>query len=264
MSHKIIWVASYPRSGNTWIRFLLANLLCASCNNSQELSKIIPDVHDPSSNKESYQFNDIAFLKTHWTYEFVSSLNLETIGAIYIYRNPLDVIASHINYCLLADNITMKNTFIQEFIFNCGAPQWLGVQMGTWIENTEGWVFKEKKFPCLVLRYEDLRIDPHVAVKKICRFLGLNKDSREIEQAIKQSSFGKLRNMEEQELKSGMDGFFKSEHVTLKGSGYRFMYKGAIGSFKELLSSQQIKQVIERFGVNMEKLGYSGTAEDYL
>jgi hypothetical protein len=261
LNNKILWVASYPKSGNTWIRFLLANLLCGPINNSQQIDHIIPDMHHPI--EKYYAFEEVLHLKTHWKYDKISSLNFKTIGAIYIYRNPLDVIASHINYWGLTDDMSKKNLFIEQFINSYGAPKWIAFDAGTWIENIKSWVLQQKDFPYLILRYEDIQINPYEAVLKMCKFLCLDKKEPEISMAIKQSSFENLRSMEEKELSEHVNGFFLTVQDR-KDSQYRFINKGKIGNFRQLLSDEQIKRVVSRFSSIMEILGYSIEATDYI
>jgi len=257
LNNKIIWVASYPKSGNTWVRFLLANLLCGQIKTSENIEHIIPDIHKPLVNKKIYQFNDVIFLKTHWKYEKVESLKINTIGAIYIIRNPLDIIVSHLNYFRISDNVIEKNSFIEQFVNSCGAPQWINFQMGTWIENIESWAYRKNKFPCLIIRYEDLKTNPYVVVLNICNFLNLHKTETEVNQAIEQSSFQNLCVMEKQELKNSTNGFFLSEHQSMNDKEFRFMHKGVVGTFRQVLTKEQIKRSIDKFGGIMKKLGYT-------
>lgn len=254
--NKIIWVASYPKSGNTWVRFLLANLLSGPVTSSDQMEHIVPDIHTPLEGGYAH-YHGVLFFKTHWKYERVSSLNFDTMGAIYVFRNPLDVIASHINYLGLAEDEKKRNIFINNYIYLSGFPQWIECQFGTWIENIEGWVFQQKNFPCLILRYEDMKLNPLETVINICRFLGLEKTDSEMDQAMQCSSFENLGSMEEQELSSGSRGLFLTNYLSKqKASPTRFMNKGKIGNYKQLLSEGQIKLVLDRFGPVMEKLGY--------
>jgi hypothetical protein len=257
-NYKVIWIASYPKSGNTWVRFLLANLLCGPQSNSKEMEKIVCDIHKPlNTPNDIYKFGETVFFKTHWTFQKIASLNVETKGAVYIYRNPLDVISSHVNYFKLNHNDSMKNAFIEQFLNSCGAPQWLGFGMGTWIENIEGWVFYHKNFPCLILKYEELKFNTFDVVKKLCHFLSINKNDLEITRSIEQSSFENLRSMEERELAAKVTGFFHFVHQDNKEPFYRFMNKGKVGTYKDILSKEQIGRCVEKFGPTMQKLGYN-------
>lgn len=238
------------------MRFLLANLFSGPITCSQQVEDIIPDVHKYAIDRDVLQRNGVFFFKTHWKFDTVSSLPVATTGAIYIYRNPLDIIVSHINYFRFFHDSTKMHKFIEQFIDTGGAPIWLKFNMGTWIENIESWVFRPKNFPCLFLRYESLKTDTRDSVLRICNFLGIGKTNEEITAAIEGSSFGKLRTMEEEELRQGQQGFFQSEHEHKKDPGYRFMYKGSVGSYKQCLTKNQLNRAIEKFGSCMVKLGY--------
>jgi hypothetical protein len=257
MSNKIVWIASYPKSGNTWVRYLLANLLHGPIISSRQVEQVVPDINKTSTHYNVLPFGEIFFLKTHWKYEKILSTNYETAGAIYIFRNPLDIIASHVNYFMLAKNPKERNNFVDQFIRSEGFPRWETLGFGTWTENVEGWVFQKKTFPCIALKYENMIADCSDAVLRLCEFLRLNKNESEIKKAIELSSFINLRSMEESEVLSGSDGIFKYEHEHKKAAQFRFMHKGKTGKFRKLLSKVQIEKAIDKFGYTMKKLGYS-------
>lgn len=253
-----IWVASYPKSGNTWVRFLLSNLIFRPVTDSQSIEQMVPDIHRPQKDRKVYCFHDTIFVKTHWKYDSEIKAKYPTKGAIYIVRNPLDVIASHINYFGLKDASLQneRSAFVDTFIQNAGHPRWFHFNMGSWIENVQSWAFTKHGFPILVLRYEDLKSDPQASVRKMAQFLSLEKTQDEIDQAIHRSSFSSLKSLEEKELDKGKNGFFSTEHRHKNNSGYRFMNKGSVGSFKVLMSPKQIREAIDLFAPTMERLGY--------
>lgn len=89
----IVWIASYPKSGNTWLRFLIAHLAHGELERSGDLQARVPDAHkvrDWSASKVS----GAEFIKTHWLPRHLPK-QFTTAGLVYIARNPFDVIASN-------------------------------------------------------------------------------------------------------------------------------------------------------------------------
>ena len=80
---KILWIASYPKSGNTWIRFLIASLFSGSIERSIEVEHLIPDIH-VGINDTHLRDDRKTFVKTHWMHHPRLPLREDTIGAIYI------------------------------------------------------------------------------------------------------------------------------------------------------------------------------------
>ena len=104
--NKIMWLASYPKSGNTWLRFALAALMQPDFTKSAEVGAWIPDIHkSPFQLKYHPQLN-FAFAKTHFPFSPSLPHINETSGFIYIIRNPIDVLISNFNYILRTDNIS--------------------------------------------------------------------------------------------------------------------------------------------------------------
>jgi hypothetical protein len=123
---KIIWLASYPKSGNTWVRFIVANLICGNIESSDVVHRLVPDFHTGISWQHLMR-NGGLLLKTHLKYFKEMPLREDTIGVVYILRNPLDVIVSALNYSELRSGQKNKEqcqAFITEFIENGGLNEW--------------------------------------------------------------------------------------------------------------------------------------------
>src|SRR5437763_71582 len=111
---KCVWIASFPKSGNTWLRFIIADMLFHRSGDSQMLARIAPGIHRSRGTvviAEENTFKGLAFIKTH----FPGSAELDSVAAknLYISRNPLDVLASVLNfYAIPADRI---DAVIDEF-----------------------------------------------------------------------------------------------------------------------------------------------------
>jgi len=264
---KFVWIASYPRSGNTWVRFLLANLLYGPIKSTAQLQELVPDIHR-GVNGAQIHGNRKTLIKTHWRYIEDLPLREDTIGVIHIVRHPIDVLRSNLNYVLLRGNLAaqwrderereaFERRWIDDYIADGGYPRWREMGFGTWEQNVRSWARGTLPYPRLVLRYEDIRRDGAAAVTAICRFLGAEVGPAGIDAAIGRSSFEALRALEETELAESRPGiFFDPTHRASSASGLRFIS----GSKREPMTALQHERALRRFGPMMEELGYSGIA----
>ena len=127
---RIVWLASYPKSGNTWVRFIIAALVRGEIKSSAEVARQVPDIHDGIKGHHLLG-QHTTVVKTHWGWRADLPLREDTIGAICVVRNPLDVIESNQNYALLRSGDLRQTldepglqkrseTFVDDFIANGG------------------------------------------------------------------------------------------------------------------------------------------------
>jgi hypothetical protein len=178
-ANKDIYLASYPRSGNTWIRVLLGFLYFkdASINSLIDLQQYIPDEHYTGSTKYKKYKIDNAFqiVKTH------NQFNAKKYKkAIYMYRNPLDVAWSYYNF--LADTKAIDPTNVQLFVENFLDGK---IGFGCWEDNVRSWIGRKQ---VLVLAYEDIVKEPAENIKKICHFIGVLKSEDEVITAMNKAT----------------------------------------------------------------------------
>ncbi len=276
----IIWLASYPKSGNTWLRmFLRAYFLPKdkkfSINeegNDDYEAKAFPNIDLLRENEINYNKfeeivknwinlqiyinlnNKVNFLKTHNGnfningYPFTNSKN--TIGGIYIVRDPRDVVLSlsnHFNITYEQAFNNMNNMQNYEFYDKNLTNGFRNSIMGTWSSNYNSWRYYQEKKIHLV-RYEDMIKKPENTFLKILKYLNLflsfNIDESKIKKAIQDTSFQNLREMEN---KAG----FKE-----LGSGDKFFRKGIIGDWEQTLNPQMIRNIETNFQKEMRELDY--------
>ena len=200
-SPKIVnWIASYPKTGNTWVRFMLLNLIYGPQYTTKHLQTLIPDIHKPLDEARVSQDSPV-LVKTHFL--LTSSMPLFDMTARYIYivRNPMDTMVSNLNYLFAryaaakdpALNERVRKSYIEEFITAGGDQNWIKIGYGSWIEHARSWVRNDSGFPGLVLRYEDLLADPAVHLRRIADFIDIQKSSHDIETAVAHSTFGRMK-----------------------------------------------------------------------
>src|SRR5437764_10932356 len=164
------YVVSYPRSGNTWTRFLIANLVHPDKEISfTNIEKLIPDTSS-QSNKTLKGTPRPRIIKTH---EYFDHRYPKTI---YIVRDPRDVALSyydfHRRYMHIDDNVPLDR-FIEGFI----SGQLISAGWGTWAENVASWVYaREHSDRFLLLRYEDMLKETEAELKRIGVFMGIDPE----------------------------------------------------------------------------------------
>lgn len=188
---KIIWIASYPRSGNTWLRFILSSLFFEfkDFDNKWNMTKLIPDIHI-NTPEEIFgapsvkdKLNDISFCKTHHSKptDIKNRLKLQglkTVGYIYIYRHPLDVLISAINFSYykgiskffldgkLRTPSQLYETgnidqYLINFTENATEIKIWNKMSGSWLENVYSWCLLQKHYePSIIINYDNLLENP--------------------------------------------------------------------------------------------------------
>jgi hypothetical protein len=94
---NIVWISSYPKSGNTWVRFLLLNLIYGKQETTKDLNRLIPDIHKSDFTSPPPD-QPTTFIKSHFKMSEDMPLLERTAGFIYVVRNPIDVVLSNLNY----------------------------------------------------------------------------------------------------------------------------------------------------------------------
>lgn len=206
MTEPITWISSYPKSGNTWVRFMLYAALFGPPERSIDINRKIADIHRAS--KLDAPDPDLPTLcKTHFELTDAHPDIANTKGAIHIIRNPRDVLLSALNYHRLTGVTPQQlpdRAYAQAFIANAGDPMYKQLGFGTWASHARSWRTTDR-FPVLALRYEDLKADPRAALVAMLDFLGLDRSDSRIDDAVRASSFESMRALEIREKKQAPD-----------------------------------------------------------
>jgi hypothetical protein len=271
----IIWLASYPKSGNTWLRAFLHNLMRNASepiepNRLNELTlgdgmarfftphakgraTIDMALEEIAALRSKVQRDlaatspDSVFVKTHnWLGADHGHPCIEmsvTAGAVYVVRNPLDVAPS------LADHFGMT---IDQAIAQMADPnaRTLNLKhrvpdvMNSWSAHVQSWTAQRN--PRLhVMRYEDMLAKPQAAFTELTAFLGLPASADRIARAIRFSSFDTLRALETSK------GF-----VERSSHSKAFFRKGQAGAWRQLLGPAQVQRLCADHQEQMRKFGY--------
>lgn len=277
--NNVTWIASYPKSGNTWTRAFLTALTGDKCEvNVNGLGRIsIASAALPFEFAVGMRVSDLTeeeveslrsathrfladqveahyFLKVHDAYIFTREgvplfPSEATRNAVYLLRNPLDVAVSWANHSGISiDNAVEQLNNPKQCLAIRSAKGTLGNQlrqrMFTWAGHVSSWVDAEE-IEVLPIRYEDMKADAIAEFTKIVRFCGLDKSDEEITAAEEECRFDKLKQQEEEK------GFReKMANCT------SFFNRGQTGYWREELTDVQVAAIIETNGKVMKRFGY--------
>jgi estrone sulfotransferase len=226
-----VFIVSYPKSGNTWVRFLLANMLApGEAITFRNIDDYVPDIYKCADALQHRRGR--RYIKSHHpNYELYPKL-------IYIYRDGRDALVSYYHYA--SDKEKFTGTFAA-FMFSPFASRF-----SSWREHVEGACEFASKFPerILMLQYEEMLKTPNVGAASISTFLGLGCDDKTIARAVGASSFDRLKDMERQ---------VGGERLGRPG---RFFRHGGSGQWREYFSAELYKRYRYENGATLVRLGY--------
>lgn len=227
-----VYLVSYPRSGNTWTRMLVGNYLERGDCSPERLTYVVPDIHvDPAL------CDDVPrprFIKSHVA--FVPDYP----RVVYIARDGRDVAVSYYFYRLRGRSLEPGTTF-SAFLadFNRGA-----VAFGSWSDHVSSWLDHGTEDSLLLVRYEDLRLDPGRELERILRFSGLDVEASRVEVSVAGSGMERWRASERN---------MAADHVD---TSIRFARSGEAGQFTEHFSPAELAEFAEIHGAALRRLGY--------
>ena len=258
----IVWLASYPKSGNTWVRFLLYTLLYGPPQRSIDVARRIPDVHRPIPFEAPASGPLLA--KTHFALTPRHPKLDQTERAVLVLRHPRDILLSGLNYRRLGgmDAAQMPDrAYAEAFIAAAGDPGWVHAGFGSWPQHARSW--RAAAFPVLTVRYEDLKADTPAALRAIAGFCAIDADDAALARAAKTASFDNLRAMEVRE-KAGANTpaeqrLFVGDCSTAR-AGVFFMNAGRTGQSLEPIGKGLDAAFDAAFGPALAELGYAPQA----
>jgi hypothetical protein len=274
----IIWLASYPKSGNTWFRAFLSNLLTdgdepvhinalgtgaiasarqlfdevvgvdAADLTYDEIDALRPAVY----RKWAEAHGEVGFHKIHDAY-----IRLEdqqplipadaTRGAIYFVRNPLDVAVSYAHHSNQDVDTVIAWMADERHCFAAGGKRLhdqLRQRMLTWTGHVTSWIDQDE-FPVHVVRYEDMCRCPEPTFTAAAQFAEVSTDAEAVAKAIAFADFGELQRQEV------ADGFLEKSP-----SAESFFRRGEVGSWRVQLTDAQAERLVNDHGEVMAGFGY--------
>jgi hypothetical protein len=236
-----IWIVSFPKSGNTWTRFLIANLIARDgAVDWTNIERFIPD----AALHRDTQLRDLPrprYFKSHAPYQ------PEYRRVVFIVRDPRDVAVSYYHFAQKANRIAAGQSvadFVDEFIAGRTDPY------GSWGENVGSWLGARRgSHDFLVVRYEDLLADAEPQLARIARMLQLPDDSACLRRAIENSQADRMRKLEQAQ---------HDKHIFLKETrkDVPFVRAAKSGQWKTELPADTVARIETAWGPLMRELGY--------
>lgn len=270
----IVWLASFPKSGNTWLRAFLANYLADS--QSPVDINTLPDfaygdmrvnyyAQVAGKPAEALSWDDInvlrprvhrfladsrpgaVFVKTHTVLTLINGVPTitpeATLGALYVVRNPFDVAISFAHHYGLSLDEGVKALCFSGLHIEPKAGH-IRQPLSDWSTHVAGWL-KAPGLRLQMLRYEDMLASPQATFGRALDFLQVPRDRERLKRAIRHSSF---RVLAEQERRTGF--------VERSRSAERFFRSGGSGGFRRDLTPGQIATLLEQHRLMLRELGY--------
>ena len=233
-----VFLVSYPKSGNTWMRMLLANYLTDGAADLVTLPELLPELmrEDLESTPNA---SDPRILKTHLL------PRPEMKRAIYIVRDGRDVAVSLYHYQIKEQRLDEQTPFEQfaEQFSSDGVDPY-----GRWAEHVATWT-NDYPEDSIVLRYEDMLDDAAAQLRKVIEFIGWPCDNQRVDRAVEASSFERLQDIEKRQ-----GGKFK--YLKNTDQSKRFFRAGRSGQWREYFSDQMHQRFIEQNQAIMSQFGY--------
>ena len=282
----IFWISSYPKSGNTWLRILLASYYYTNDGIYDE--KVLKNIDQFPQKKFFNDFNydqkvptdtikywikaqekinqdkKLKFFKTHNAFGALNNFDFtnekNSIGCVYVVRDPRNVITSLKNFYEMNDDqafkwITNKNQYIYDVnkFENDGFSDFQFIS--SWDNNFESWKI-QKKIAIKIIKYEDLLNETYAVIHDVINFIHQTTNSREkiyknkIKNAVGSSSFSKLKEKEKNE------GFSEAPKSKLGDLKIPFFNLGPKNNWKKILNDDLKGKLNNIFKKKLEELSY--------
>jgi len=277
MKGKVVWMASYPKSGNTWFRCVLSALATGKVDinrintdgifSNRALFDFITEIDGRLLDEEEVKIRMSTVFQYHLTHaqklEFTKvhdAYSLDQNGkpifpkevtqkAIYLVRNPLDVVASFANHNASTIDQTIKlmnkkNGYLARQKNGLNINNQLPQLMYDWSGHVKSWL-DQKEIDVIIMRYEDTKKDAVKNYYRVLKEVGIKLTKKKIKEAVDLAKFDRLKSMEKE---SG----FREKNIKSES----FFRSGKSGGYKKELTKEQIQIILDHHGEVMERLGY--------
>ena len=283
----IFWIASYPKSGNTWLRALISSYfytkdgvfkedIINNIGQFPEKRHFVDFDYDQNIVTDTSRFwiraqekinldKKLRFFKTHNAFGSINNNHFtdakNSIGAIYVVRDPRNVITSLKNHYELDNDQALKwmlndNNYIYD-VHKFKQDGYSDFQfISSWATNYKSWKV-QKKIPIKIIKYEELLNETYIVVKDLIEFINSTINSKEkinkekLKRSINSTLFDKLRN---NEMKNGF-----SEAITSKKSNRKipFFFLGPKNDWRKILDDDLKNKLNDVYKENLIELSYN-------
>jgi hypothetical protein len=235
------FLVSYPKSGNTWVRFLLANLIYPNETvGFANINRLLPSP-DVASKRFLRKLPRPRILKSHEPFD------VRFRKVIYLVRDPRDVAVSEYYFDLkkryIDPDVTLEQ-FVKRFIDGETSAY------GSWREHTASWIAARHGSPAfLLVRYEDLLADSLGETGKIAEFLGIQAGPERLEAAVRRSSADRMRKLEIQQADQWTGTRNTRKEIP-------FVRAAKSGGWKNTLPAHSVEEIEVAWAPLLNFLGY--------
>lgn len=240
-----VFLTSYPRSGNTWMRFLVGNLVHQNEPVTfLNLERLLPDMYI-HSDREMRSLPRPRVIKSHECFD----PRYQRI--VYIVRDPRDVAVSNYYWEL------KKGSFPDGFPMQDFVPRWMASKywprLGCWGDHVTSWLSTRRQHPDFVMiRYEDLMAHPQRELARVARLLQIDPTSDRLGRAVDLSSADRMRLLESRE-----GGHWLQTKYTRQDAP--FIRKASSGGWRAVLPNDSVALIEATWEPLMRELGYETT-----
>jgi len=240
-----VFLGSYPRSGSTWLRFNLFEILTGR---PADFASVNGGMRGPGTHYWGLPLLPGAgrFLSTHEPYR------ADYRKAVYLVRDIRDVVSSEFLY------EKERGFGFEDFGEYLSQMLHGRRKYGSWQQHVRSWIHSDaaRNGNCLLIRYEDMRQNPEMILGNLLEFLGKPVDSVAIRRAVANNALEQMRAKEDVLYSEpNQMRFPELPHSPAGGEG-RFVRKGLVGTWREQLSQESISVIEKCAGTTLVELGY--------
>jgi Sulfotransferase domain len=237
-----VFLTSYPRSGNTWTRFLVGNLVHQTEPVTfLNVERLVPDMYK-HSDRTLRHLPRPRILKSHECFD------PRYKRLVYVVRDPRDVAVS--NYHWEMKQRSMGDTYpIETFVTRWMEPVYWD-RLGSWGDHVASWLStRQGREGFLLLRYEDMLANPAAEMGKVAGLLGIDPAPERLARAAELSSADRMRRLE----KNQGDKWIQTRYTR---QDKQFVRKAGSGDWRTVLSPASVQRIEDAWGDIMKILGY--------
>jgi Sulfotransferase domain len=253
------FLASFPRSGSTWLRFMLFETLFGEDAGFKKIEDRLPEIHRHRGSTPILAGGG-RLIKTHENYRN------DYQRAVLLIRDIRDVFLScWAGYDALGLAPIVSKGDMDSFLV--AFLEGKAIHSGSWQQHTKSWLESPiaKNGNLLVIKYEDLRKNPEPMLQELLEFVGMPYDVHAIRRAIENNTLQQMRKKEEKEKQAGEHSILLGDRKRTDDTG-RFVRKGAVAGWRSKMTPAQLKVVDQYAGDLLTSLGYElgGSAEQQI
>jgi hypothetical protein len=254
-----VFLVGHPKSGNTWLAYLLA---IASRGGDPEgritvanLGGVVPTIH--GKDLDLLKYRELPPPRI-FRQEFPTFAELYPT-TLYIVRDPRSVLVSYYHHYVVTTGGELDlETFVARYLADGSILGW--EPLVRWDEQVRAWMERARGSDrVMIVRYEDMHSDRRSVLEAVTRFCRIPAPPHVVDRAVERSSFGAMRSEEEQR---GAEAYLLEGGVAYRDRPGRFYRKGRIDDWKNELPAPTVRAIEKEFRGVMEALGYTTLEAD--